>query len=178
VPIREQSRSGNCLSRLPFCGRRRPRCFASAATTHRVESSSARSAPLPSIAFRSLPKLSSGEPRGPARREARWRSRGYIQVGMRGNAVGSCRRRHWPRRGPARESERTKVCHAPLRRGALRGETDPGRCASHDFFKGSARALSRPFSTPAGATTTVARREGPVVGPKRARTRLALRGRA
>lgn len=51
MPIREQSRSGNCLSRLPFCGRRRPRCFASAVTTHRVESSSARSAPLPSIAI-------------------------------------------------------------------------------------------------------------------------------
>jgi hypothetical protein len=77
------------------------------------------------IAFASvsgpLTKLSSGEPGGSARREARWRSRSYIQVGRRGNAVGSCRRRHWPRLGPARESKRTKVCHAPLRRGAPRG---------------------------------------------------------
>lgn len=124
MPIREQSRSGNCLSRLPSSGRRRPRCFASATTTHRVASSSARSAPLPSLVSVPLTKLPSGEPGGSARREARWRSKSYIQVGRRGNAVGSCRRRHWPRLGPARESKRTKVCHAPLRRGAPR---DRGR---------------------------------------------------
>ena len=53
------NRAAELSEPVTFCGRRRPRCFASAATTHRVESSSARSAPLPSPA---LPKPSSGGP--------------------------------------------------------------------------------------------------------------------
>jgi len=76
VPIREQSRSVNCLSRLPFCGRRRPRCFASAATTHRVESSSARSAPLPSLVFPLPPKALQQASPGPRRDAKRGGGRG------------------------------------------------------------------------------------------------------
>ena len=92
---------------------------------------------------------------------------GIHQVGMRGNAVGSCRRRHWPRWGPARESERTKVNRVPLRRGALGGIRISGGAArpNDDFLEGQpeggARALSRPFTAPATATMPVARLRGP-----------------
>lgn len=54
-----------------------------------------------------------------------------MQVGERGNAVGSCRRRRWPRWGPARvESGRTKVRHALLRRGAPFGARRNGGAAA------------------------------------------------
>lgn len=185
MPIREQSRSGNCLSRLPSSGRRRPRCFASATTTHRVASSSARSAPLPSLVSVPLTKLPSGEPGGSARREARWRSKSYIQVGRRGNAVGSCRRRHWPRLGPARESKRTKVCHAPLRRGAPR---DRGRIrerrGAHPRPLLRGKPLGGRVRSPDPSPHRRPRRKPPRVrsdpvdrGSKRPGTRHSLRGR-
>ena len=81
--------------------------------------------------------------------------------------MGSCRRRHWPRWGPARESERTKVNRVPLRRGALGGIRISGGAArpNDDFLEGQpeggARALSRPFTAPATATMPVARLRGP-----------------
>jgi hypothetical protein len=140
------------------------------------------------IAFASVPgpfrSSPSGEPRGPARRGARWWSRGYIQVGKRGNAVGSWRRRHWPSRGPAREHiQKNESQPRPSSEGRASGRDGSGTLRVSPLLRGTteggARALSRPFPAPAAAATTVAVRADPVDpngGSMRPGTRLALRG--
>lgn len=104
VPIREQSRSGSCLSRLPFLREATPAVFHSprGVKLRQVGPIAFDSVPGP---FRSSPPASPGD-----RREAKCGGgRGVdIQVGKRGNVVASCRRRHWPRWGVARVSKERK----------------------------------------------------------------------
>jgi hypothetical protein len=101
VPIREPSRSENRLSRFPFMREATPAVFRFGVSPRGVQLRQ-----VGPVAFASDPgPLRSSPPESPGdRRDAkRGGGRGVtIQVGKRGNAVGSCGGRHWPRSGPAR----------------------------------------------------------------------------
>lgn len=184
VPIREQSRSGNCLSRLPSCGRRRPRVFRFGGNHSPRDVKLRRVGP---IAFASVPGPSQSSPSGSPgdRRDAR--RGGGRGVTFRSEGEGT----RWDRadavtgRGsvPPVMNPKERKYATPLSGGAHFGGRDgsgtPRRTRYH-FFEGKpwggTRALLALHRTGGRGENRRAFARALWIGLKRPGTRHALRG--